>query len=60
MLGELSKISKSDKDILRDNILVFVAQLPPLLRYISANTNFSVVFLLLKTGDTLLHEMNTL
>ncbi|KAK9289014.1 hypothetical protein L1049_017485 [Liquidambar formosana] len=29
---EQSKISQGDKDMVRDNILVFVAQLPPLLR----------------------------
>ena len=27
------KISQSDKDVVRDHILVFVTQVPPLLRY---------------------------
>ncbi|GAB2295813.1 secondary alcohol dehydrogenase (SADH2) [Dionaea muscipula] len=30
--GEISKISQSDKDMVRQNILVFVAQVPPILR----------------------------
>lgn len=33
MLEEKSKISQSDKAMVRENILVFVTQIPPLLRY---------------------------
>ena len=32
-VDEQQKISQSDKDMVRDHILVFVAQVPPLLRY---------------------------
>lgn len=32
-IEELSKILPSEKDLVRQNILVFIAQVPPLLRY---------------------------
>ncbi|RRT51576.1 hypothetical protein BHE74_00051637 [Ensete ventricosum] len=32
--GEPQKILESDKRLVRDNILGFIAQVPPLLRYI--------------------------
>lgn len=32
-VDEPQKISQGDKDMVRDNILLFVAQVPPLLRY---------------------------
>jgi len=40
ILGEPQKISASDKGMVRENILVFITQVPPLLRCTIWHANF--------------------
>lgn len=56
-VDEQSKISQSDKDAVRDHILMFVVQVPPLLRY--NLLNFTVLFLVINFCDTFLYSMST-
>lgn len=40
VVEEQNKISQADKDVVREHVLVFVTQVPPLLRY------FALLFIL--------------